>query len=161
MWPLTFRIWLKNIILSNCYYDQFVLVPYLTTLQLSIESFVATHQSQSQSYIATDGQSVSMSWCRAQIWDFWPDIFFFFLKVTVLSWQWLTRIGKSGRGHRNTGITATAVPFCPPRIPHDVTPNRTRDTALGNWRLNCSSYDFVSSGQVVLSSEYRIPFLGK
>jgi hypothetical protein len=31
-----------------------------------------------QSQIATDGQSVSMSWCRAQIWDFWPDIFFFF-----------------------------------------------------------------------------------
>jgi hypothetical protein len=25
---------------------------------------------QSQSHIATDGQSVSMSWCRAQIWDF-------------------------------------------------------------------------------------------
>jgi hypothetical protein len=24
----------------------------------------------SQSHIATDGQSVSMSWCRAQIWDF-------------------------------------------------------------------------------------------
>jgi hypothetical protein len=38
---------------------------------------------RSQSHIATDGQSVSMSWCRAQIWDFRPEIFF--LKVTVLS----------------------------------------------------------------------------
>jgi hypothetical protein len=26
-------------------------------------------QSQSQSHIATKGQSVSMSWCQAQIWD--------------------------------------------------------------------------------------------
>jgi hypothetical protein len=33
-------------------------------------------QSQSQSHIATVGLSVSMSWCRAQIWDFWPEIFF-------------------------------------------------------------------------------------
>jgi hypothetical protein len=31
----------------------------------------------------TVSQSVSISWCRAQIWDFWPEIFFF--KVTVLS----------------------------------------------------------------------------
>jgi hypothetical protein len=28
-------------------------------------------QSQSQSHVATDGQSVSVSWCRAQLWDFW------------------------------------------------------------------------------------------
>jgi hypothetical protein len=30
-------------------------------------------QSQSQSHIATDGQSVSMSWCQAQILDIWPE----------------------------------------------------------------------------------------
>jgi hypothetical protein len=30
----------------------------------------------------TVGQSVSMSWCQAQIWDIWPEIFFF--KVTLL-----------------------------------------------------------------------------
>jgi hypothetical protein len=35
-------------------------------------------QSQSQSHIATDSQSVSMSWCRAQIWDFWPEIIYLF-----------------------------------------------------------------------------------
>jgi hypothetical protein len=39
--------------------------------------------SQSQSHIATDGQSVSNSWCQAQIWDIRPEIFFF--KFTVLS----------------------------------------------------------------------------
>jgi hypothetical protein len=31
---------------------------------------------QSQSHIATDGQSVSMSWCQAQIWDIWPEFYF-------------------------------------------------------------------------------------
>jgi hypothetical protein len=31
---------------------------------------VSVYSSQSHSHIATDGQSVSMSWCRAQIWDF-------------------------------------------------------------------------------------------
>jgi hypothetical protein len=48
---------------------------------------ICSKSSQSQSHFATDGQSVSMSWCRAQIWDFWPEIllFFFFLKVSVLS----------------------------------------------------------------------------
>jgi hypothetical protein len=33
--------------------------------------------------LLTNGQSVSMSWCRAQTWDFWPEIFY--SKVTVLS----------------------------------------------------------------------------
>jgi hypothetical protein len=44
--------------------------------------------STSQSHIATDGQSVSMSWCRAQIWDFWPEILFclfiFFLSYCLV-----------------------------------------------------------------------------
>jgi hypothetical protein len=41
-------------------------------------------QSQSQSYITTDGQSFSMSWCRAQSGTF-DQRFFFLFKVTVLS----------------------------------------------------------------------------
>jgi hypothetical protein len=44
-------------------------------------------QSQSQSYFTTDGQSVSMSWCRAQLGTFDQRYYtFFFLKVTVLSY---------------------------------------------------------------------------
>jgi hypothetical protein len=39
-------------------------------LTILISHKLETYQSQSQSHIATDGQSVSMSWCRAQIWDF-------------------------------------------------------------------------------------------
>jgi hypothetical protein len=43
--------------------------------------------SQSQSYFTTDGQSVSMSWCRAQFGTFDQRYyFFFFLKVAVLSY---------------------------------------------------------------------------
>jgi hypothetical protein len=43
-------------------------------------------QSQSQSYITTDSQAVSMSWCRAQsgTFDQRPYFFVFFFKVTVL-----------------------------------------------------------------------------
>jgi hypothetical protein len=42
-------------------------------------------QSQSQSYITTDSQSVSKSWCRAHSGTFDQRSFFFFLKFTVLS----------------------------------------------------------------------------
>jgi hypothetical protein len=31
--------------------------------------------SQSQSYVTTDGQSASLSWCQAPIWDLKPDFF--------------------------------------------------------------------------------------
>jgi hypothetical protein len=31
------------------------------------------HASSSSSYIATDGQSASSSWCRAPLWSRWPD----------------------------------------------------------------------------------------
>jgi hypothetical protein len=39
-------------------------------------SAVSQSQSQSQSHIATDGQSVSMSWCQAQIFGHLTRIFF-------------------------------------------------------------------------------------
>jgi hypothetical protein len=50
--------------------------------------------SQSQSHIATDGRSVSMSWCRAQSGTFDQRIFFF--KVTVLSSWGVLSDEKSG-----------------------------------------------------------------
>jgi hypothetical protein len=46
---------------------------------------------QSQSHIATDGQSVSMSWCRAQIWDFWPENFFRIYCLVIFGAPSLTR----------------------------------------------------------------------
>jgi hypothetical protein len=52
-------------------------------VHIFINSFLQVEQSflhlayQSQSHLRlTVGQSVSMCWCRAQIWDFWPEIFF-------------------------------------------------------------------------------------
>jgi hypothetical protein len=48
---------------------------HLSRIKMAAFHFIS---SQSQSHIATDGQSVSMSWCRAQLWDFWPEIFFYF-----------------------------------------------------------------------------------
>jgi hypothetical protein len=37
------------------------------------------YRSRSRNYFTTDGQSVSMSWCRAPFWGPWPDFTFFFL----------------------------------------------------------------------------------
>jgi hypothetical protein len=31
---------------------------------------------QSQSYVTTDGQSVSLSWCQASIWGLRPDLYY-------------------------------------------------------------------------------------
>jgi hypothetical protein len=36
----------------------------------------------------TVSQSVSMSWCRAQIWEIWPDIFFFFFESYGFVFYW-------------------------------------------------------------------------
>jgi hypothetical protein len=63
--------------LSTARHDLFLSRP-LSHLQLS----------QSQSNFTTDGQSVSMSWCRAQLGTFDQRyFFFFFLKVAVLSYM--------------------------------------------------------------------------
>jgi hypothetical protein len=48
-------------------------------------------QSQSQSYITTDGQSASLSWCQAPIWD--PRPIFLLLSLIILRqlrvcWCW-------------------------------------------------------------------------
>jgi hypothetical protein len=44
-------------------------------------SFIETWTSQSQSYITTDGQSASLSWCQAPIWDTRPIFPFFSLII--------------------------------------------------------------------------------
>jgi hypothetical protein len=45
----------------------------LLTFENKLKNFINLWKSeefrQSQSHIVTDGQSVSMSWCQAQIWD--------------------------------------------------------------------------------------------
>jgi hypothetical protein len=33
-------------------------------------------QTQSQNYVTTDGQSSSLSWCKAHIWGLRPDLYY-------------------------------------------------------------------------------------
>jgi hypothetical protein len=68
--------------LSSCFHSLY-LSHYMFRPNHRPSSGVIQSQSQSQSYFTTDGQSVSMSWCRAQFGTF-DQRFFFFLKVTVL-----------------------------------------------------------------------------
>jgi hypothetical protein len=44
--------------------------------QPPVQNSCTPGQSQSQSYVTTDGQSASLSWCQAPIWDLRPDFFF-------------------------------------------------------------------------------------
>jgi hypothetical protein len=44
------------------------------------------NSSQSQSYVTTDVQSASLSWCQAPIWDWRPDIFFGLTVAGLLMW---------------------------------------------------------------------------
>jgi hypothetical protein len=70
----------------------FTIINQSSTIQLVIRSpnsWSDHQQSQIQSHIATDGQSESISWCRAPFWDFWPEntylVIYLFWKVTVLT----------------------------------------------------------------------------
>jgi hypothetical protein len=59
------------------------LVPYhrLGTTNLN-------HESQSRSYIKTDGQSASLSWCQAPKWNLQP-IVLLFLKLFLYSHEFV------------------------------------------------------------------------
>jgi hypothetical protein len=74
-------------------YNRAVSYLFCRPLRLPGQWWWYSNQSQSQSHIATDGQSVSMSWCRAQIWDL-EQIFFF--KVNVLSFGGVLSDERSG-----------------------------------------------------------------
>jgi hypothetical protein len=45
------------------------------TLRWNYSDFQLNCQSQSQSYVTTDGQSATLSWCQAPSWDLRPDFF--------------------------------------------------------------------------------------
>jgi hypothetical protein len=42
--------------------------------------------SQSQSYVTTDGQSASLSWCQAPIWGLRPDFYYCQTVTSLLMW---------------------------------------------------------------------------
>jgi hypothetical protein len=61
------------------------------------EATESRSQCQSQSYFTADGQSFSKSWCRAQSGTFdQRSFFFFFLKVSVLSFEGALSDERSG-----------------------------------------------------------------
>jgi hypothetical protein len=43
-------------------------------------------QSESESHIATDDQSISQSWCRAPMWGSWPHIYCCLTVTVLLLW---------------------------------------------------------------------------
>jgi hypothetical protein len=47
---------------------------------------VLQSQSQSQSYVTTDGQSASLSWCQAPTWGVRPDFYYCQTVVGLLMW---------------------------------------------------------------------------
>jgi hypothetical protein len=61
------------------------------TAQLEFVVFVIV---KSQSYITSDGQSASLSWCQAPIWDPATNFFFFFLQLFLYSYEFVD-VGRS------------------------------------------------------------------
>jgi hypothetical protein len=49
-------------------------------------------QNQSKSYITTDGQSASLTWCQAPIWDSWPILLL--LSLIILDSYGLVYVGR-------------------------------------------------------------------
>jgi hypothetical protein len=66
-------------------------------------------QSRSQSYVTTDGQPASLSWCQAPIWDLRPDFHCCHTVASVLMWGVLS-------GER-TGLSF-AIAACPRQLSH-------------------------------------------
>jgi hypothetical protein len=58
-------------------YNTFKVTPSITS---SVKS------SQSQSYVTTDGQSASLSWCQAPIWGLRPDFYYCQTVAVLLVW---------------------------------------------------------------------------
>jgi hypothetical protein len=45
---------------------------------------------ESESYVTTDGQSASLSWNKAPIWDLRPDLFYYLTVAGLLIWSALS-----------------------------------------------------------------------
>jgi hypothetical protein len=54
--------------------------------RLSDESLTQLNESESESYVTTDGQSASLSWNKAPIWGLWSDLYYCQTVVGLLMW---------------------------------------------------------------------------
>jgi hypothetical protein len=61
-----------------------LLASYISQLQLSSDSVIDS--SPSQSYVTTDGQSASLSWCQAHIWGLRSDFYYCQTVAGLLMW---------------------------------------------------------------------------
>jgi hypothetical protein len=76
------------------------LLSLLNNLRLpSQETLSVLSQSQGQSYVTTDGQSSSLSWCQAPIWGLRPDFYYCQTVAGFLMWgalsltrEWVCRL---------------------------------------------------------------------
>jgi hypothetical protein len=81
--------------LRLCYESNRLMLPIdLWRWYINITITILDTQSQSQSYFTTDGQSVSMSWCRAQLGTF-DQRYFFYPSSCLLFKTQLNSIGLS------------------------------------------------------------------
>jgi hypothetical protein len=66
------------------------LTPHLELASFKLASFETPSEtgwwSQSQSYVTTDGQSASLSWCQASIWGVRPDFYYCQTISGLLTW---------------------------------------------------------------------------
>jgi hypothetical protein len=73
-----------------------------------ISSCLPSSQSQSQSYITTDGQSASLYWYQAPIWGLWPDFYYCQTIAGLLIWGALSD-KKTGLSFTIPAVFASAV----------------------------------------------------
>jgi hypothetical protein len=58
----------------------------VTCPQNSFTGTYSRNQSQSQSYVTTDGQTASLSWCQAPTWGLRPDFYYCQTVAGLLMW---------------------------------------------------------------------------
>jgi hypothetical protein len=62
--------------------------PELDSVFLTTASYLNSNssQSQGQNYVTADGQSASLSWFQAHVWDLRPDFYFCLTAADLLMW---------------------------------------------------------------------------
>jgi hypothetical protein len=80
-----------------------ILICLLLSTLLVCLLLIWTQVKSSESYVKTDGQSVSLSWCQVPIWDLRPDFFPPPLVAGLLMWGALS--------DERTGLSFTMYPY--------------------------------------------------
>jgi hypothetical protein len=142
------------------------------TLNFSILSRL--NQSESESYVTTDGQLASLSWNKAPFWSSWPDFYFCLTVAGLLIWgapsdertglSFAIANGPRQRSHSRVRVPWNSrpyftvsdlrLPFSSPPTTRKATvevfdPASTRDLRLNHWSheqtlLNWSELSFCN-----------------